>query len=49
MVASSILAGELRRDWVDNHQVAAEDFDDTPGIRVCCETDLQGLAESPLA
>jgi hypothetical protein len=33
-------AAELRQGWADNHQVAAEDFDEATGIRVCCETDL---------
>jgi len=35
--------------WVDNPPMASESYDATPGIRVYCETDLQGLAESPLA
>ncbi len=40
MVVASILAGELREGWVDEHRVAAEDFDTAPGIRVFSETDL---------
>jgi hypothetical protein len=42
-------AAKLRQGWVDEHRVVAEDFDEATGIRVFCETDRQGLAESPLS
>ncbi len=41
-------AAELREAWGDNPPVASETFDNGPGIRICCETDLSGLGESPV-